>query len=307
MRESIQTVSEKRIDKESFPFRLYTKAKKLGTWDPCDIDFSQDKEDWESLTPAQQKLILIQISQFVGGEEAVTLDLLPLIQTIAKEGRLEEEMYLTTFLFEEAKHTEFFSRFLTEVVGHTEDLSKYHNENYKKIFYEELPAAMERLQFDQSPEALALASTTYNMIVEGVMAETGYYAFYTGVGKVNKLPGLLDGIRLLRMDESRHIGYGTYLLQRLICEHGDGIYRVIMNRINELAPYCIGSITNGKEQDEYIRSSENKESPFGLSSKDILDFSQKQMAIRLEILQRARTKSIEEIYHQQERELAVLV
>jgi ribonucleoside-diphosphate reductase beta chain len=30
---------------------------------------------------------------------------------IAQEGRLEEEMFLTSFLWEEAKHVEFFSRF----------------------------------------------------------------------------------------------------------------------------------------------------------------------------------------------------
>lgn len=34
---------------------------------------------------------------FQAGEESVTLDLLPLIQVIAGEGRIEEEMFLTSF------------------------------------------------------------------------------------------------------------------------------------------------------------------------------------------------------------------
>ena len=59
---------------------------------------------------------------FQAGEESVTLDLLPLILAIANEGRLEEEMFLTSFLWEEAKHTDFFSRFLAEVAGVTDDL-----------------------------------------------------------------------------------------------------------------------------------------------------------------------------------------
>ncbi len=36
---------------------------------------------------------------------------------------------------------------------------------------------------------------------------------------MGKMPGLMKGIGYLKTDESRHIGYGTYLLQRLICEH----------------------------------------------------------------------------------------
>jgi ribonucleoside-diphosphate reductase beta chain len=30
--------------------RLFQKAKKLGIWDPADIDFTQDKEDWKNAT-----------------------------------------------------------------------------------------------------------------------------------------------------------------------------------------------------------------------------------------------------------------
>ena len=51
-------------------------------------------------------------SMFQAGEEAVVLDLLPLVAVVAAEGRLEEELYLTSFLWEEAKHVETFRRFL---------------------------------------------------------------------------------------------------------------------------------------------------------------------------------------------------
>ncbi|MDQ7864003.1 hypothetical protein RCO48_31735 [Peribacillus frigoritolerans] len=70
---------------------------------------------------------------FRAGEEAVTLDLLPLIMAIANEGRIEEEMYLTTFLFEEAKHMEFF-RYTLDQIGETGDLTVYHSDTYKSIF-----------------------------------------------------------------------------------------------------------------------------------------------------------------------------
>ena len=113
MLHSTFTTTSRRLNRDHFPLRLYEKAKRLGIWNPTMIDFTQDKADWVSFSPAEKDLIWLLLALFVAGEEAVTLDLLPLIQTIAQEGRLEEEMYLTTFLFEEAKHTDFFSRFFS--------------------------------------------------------------------------------------------------------------------------------------------------------------------------------------------------
>jgi len=57
-------------------------------------------------------LILRLLAIFVAGEEAITLDLLPMIRVIAREGRVEEGIFLTSFLFEEANHADFFRRFL---------------------------------------------------------------------------------------------------------------------------------------------------------------------------------------------------
>src|ERR1700759_2103253 len=105
------------VREDSFPMRLFRKAKRLGVWNPDDLDFTQDRLDWEAMDPERQKSILRLTTRFLAGEEAVTLDLLPLILAIARQGRLEEEMFLTTFLFEEAKHTDFFTRWLREVAG----------------------------------------------------------------------------------------------------------------------------------------------------------------------------------------------
>lgn len=289
------TTSSRGILEDSFPYRLYEKAKRFGIWNPRDIDLSKDAEDWKKMNDEQQEGILRLISMFQAGEEAVTLDLLPLIMAIAKEGRLEEEMYLTTFLFEEAKHTEFF-RIVLNTVGEKEDLSHFHSDAYKKVFYEILPAAMDRIATDQSPEAIAEASTVYNMFVEGVLAETGYYSFYNSLEDIGYMPGLLKGIGLLKKDESRHIGYGTFLLQRLICEHPH-VYDVVMNRLQELTPLAVQINTEGNDGKEV--------SAFGKPI-DTLEFSMKQLQVRMEILSRAKGKKIEEIYKMSESEAGVL-
>jgi ribonucleoside-diphosphate reductase beta chain len=271
---------------ESFPYQLYQKSKKFGTWNPQDIDFSKDKEDWGNFSSKHREWILKLLAQYQGGEEAVTLDLLPLLKVIAKEGRLEEEMFLTTFLCDEAKHTEFFRKVLNEI-GERGDLTHLHSETYRKIFYEILPETMDRLWLEQTPEVLADAATVYNMFTEGVLAETGYKVFYDGLNKMGKMPGLLKGIEHLKRDESRHIAYGTFLLQRLICEHPHLLDRVI-KKLEELAPLAITLNSEGmafKDGETEI-----------YTSSEIMNFTKKQVMARIDILSRAKGKTIEEIY-----------
>ncbi len=133
MRESFQTISDG-LNRNHAMFRLWEKAKKLGTWNPADIDFTQDRADWKDATDSERDLTLHVTTLFLSGEEAVTVDLLPLIGVIAREGRLEEEMYLTSFLWEEAKHVDFFRRYLDEVMTDRGDLNRYHGDSYKTIF-----------------------------------------------------------------------------------------------------------------------------------------------------------------------------
>ncbi|PLR95308.1 R2-like ligand-binding oxidase [Bacillus sp. T33-2] len=290
---TILTTSNRGILEDSFPYRLYQKAKRFGIWNPADIDFTQDVQDWQNLTDVQRSDILRLISQFQAGEEAVTLDLLPLIMAIAKEGRLEEEMFLTTFLFEEAKHTEFF-RLVLNAIGERGDLSVYHTGTYKTIFYEILPTAMERLVTDQSPEAIAEASTVYNMFVEGVLAETGYYSFYQSLEADSIMPGLLEGIGNLKKDESRHISYGTFLLQRLISEHPH-LFDLVAAKMQELTPLAVQLNQEGFDGRDV--------SEFGNLLEDTMNFTIKQLSVRMEILARAKDKKIEEIYRFSESEV----
>lgn len=286
MRNGFVSTSQKGLDQELLPYQLYQKAKRYGIWNPQDIDFTQDREDYANMNLEQKEETLGRIAGFLGGEEAVTLDLLPLIMVIAEEGRLEEEMYLTTFLFEEAKHTEFF-RLVLDNIGESGDLHHFHDDVYKRIFHEILPNALNRLLTDKSPEAIAEASTVYNMFVEGVLAETGYYAFYEALSKTGLMPGLMQGIGYLKTDESRHISYGTFLLQRLICEHPH-IYDVIAKKMDELTP-MVSHLYDWMDDPQGV-------SAFGVKVADLQQFAKKQLSVRMEVLARAKGQTIEELY-----------
>ncbi|NWF71236.1 MAG: R2-like ligand-binding oxidase [Chloroflexi bacterium] len=274
------------LRRESPPMRLFEKAKKFGIWNPSDIDFTQDKADWQKLTTDEKEVILHLTALFQAGEEAVTLDLLPLIMTIAKEGRIEEEMFLTTFLWEEAKHTDFFRRFLDDVVQTPGDLSRFHTDTYKMLFYDALPSALSRLTVDSSPAAQIQASVTYNMIVEGVLAETGYHAYFTMLKNNNLMPGQCEGIRLLKQDESRHIAYGVFLISRLVAEN-HALWDTAENTMNTLLLPTIGIINEVFALYDPV--------PFGLKVEDFINYATMQFSKRLERIQKARTMSPDQL------------
>ena len=268
--------------------RLYEKAKRLGIWNPSDIDLRRDREHWLALAGDERDILLRLTAMFQAGEEAVTLDLLPLIMTIAAEGRIEEELFLTTFLFEEAKHTDFFNRWLSEVAGPEvgADLSRYHSDNYRAVFYHALPAALGALQTDRSPAAPVRAAVTYNMLVEGMLAETGYHAYFTVLERADLMPGTRRGIALLKQDESRHIAYGIYLLSRLVAEDA-ALWDVLEEQVNELLPAALGVIGDVFAAYDPV--------PFGLVEEDFVEYGLAQFQKRVGRLERARGMSLGEI------------
>jgi ribonucleoside-diphosphate reductase beta chain len=274
------------LRRDSPPMRLFEKAKRLGVWNPSAIDLAQDAADWRRLTGEEQDLLLRLTALFQAGEEAVTLDLLPLVQAVAREGRVEEELFLTSFLFEEAKHTDFFARFLDEVAHADHDLSRYHTPSYRALIYEALPAAMGRLTHDPSPAAQAEAALTYNMIVEGVLAETGYHAYFTMLEANNLMPGTRQGIKLLKQDESRHIAFGVYMLSRLIAAD-DTVWALIEGRMSELLLHAMGVI------DEAFASYEVM--PFGLEMETFSSYALGQFQKRLDRLEGARGRSLADV------------
>jgi len=294
--ERFVTTSERGLRHDSLPMRLYHKAKRLGIWDPREIDFSQDIQDWQRFSDSEREAILSLTALFQAGEESVTLDLLPLILSIAREQRLEEEMFLTTFLWEEAKHTEFFRRFLDEVAHDSSDLSRFHTPSYRTLFYEELPKAMNALLTDFSLEAQVRASVTYNMIIEGVLAETGYHSYYNMLESNNVMPGLRFGIGLLKRDEARHIAYGVFLISRLVAQQPD-LWEIIEEQMNRLLVLALGVVNESFEDSADLTP---EEIPFGFKAEDYLSYATTQFTKRLARIERSRSQTVEQVYQEAE-------
>jgi ribonucleoside-diphosphate reductase beta chain len=220
--------STRGINHDSVAWKLWEKSKKL-FWDPADIDWSHDAEDWASMTDEQRLPFALSARGFMVGEEAVTMDIVPLLRAMSDLGRLEDTMYLTMFVMEEAKHTDMFRRWfdtvdfdpssLDDFIRMQTEQARANGARPRGLFDGELTKVMQRLDTDHSPEAMLDATLVYNHLVEGVAAIGGYYRWNLLFRATEKLPGLEQGIKMTRRDESRHISYGTYLARRIIAEN----------------------------------------------------------------------------------------
>ena len=298
-RDSYRSITPRGLDWESVPMRLFQKSKRLGVWDPATIDLERDRRDWGEMDEQHRDGLVGLGTAFLAGEEAVTLDIMPLVNHVARAGRIEDEIYLTSFLWEEAKHVEFFRRWFDHVPGVHEDLNQYLGPAYKTIFYEELPTAMARLWSDDSREALAEALVTYNMIVEGVLAETGYYSYSRQLERAGHMPGLQEGLRYIQRDESRHIRFGVYMLQVLLNED-PAIWSTVDARMNKLIPLAI-ELTSERDPEF-----EERYGPQGylVPPEETAAFAKTQFERRMKVLERARRQSHGELRRELAEEMA---
>lgn len=268
------------LDQTLLPLKDYHKAKKL-LWNPQDLDYSQDQTDWASLTDREQDLIRRVLTLFLAGETYVTHDLAPLLVALRHEGgHLEEEMFLTTQLFEESKHVEFFDDVLAHVVGEAMDYSLVAGESYQHLFGVELANALGRLLTDHSRHAQVEAVVTYHMLIEGVVAETGYYGLFTALRSKGLMPAFTRGLEYVQRDEARHIAFGLHLLTRLVTDD-PSLWSVMEQRLERLLPLSQGITIQLLES--YL-----PDIPLGLDLNNILTFSASQYMARMNVLNRAK-------------------
>jgi ribonucleoside-diphosphate reductase beta chain len=272
---------------QSLPLKLFAGGN-AKFWNPADIDFSRERADFERLSDVERNYVLRLCAQFIAGEESVTQDIQPFMSAMRAEGRLGDEMYLTQFAFEEAKHVQVFRLWL-DAVGVTEDLHLYLDElpSYREIFYDELPACLDVLSTDPSPAAQVRASVTYNHIVEGMLALTGYYAWHKVCVEHGIFPGMQQLVRRIGDDERRHMAWGTFTCRRHVAAD-DANWTVFETRMNELIPLALRLTEDGfKLYDD--------PKPFDLNLDEFMQYSTDKGMRRFGTISSARGRPLGEI------------
>jgi ribonucleoside-diphosphate reductase beta chain len=271
---------------DSLPLKLFAGGN-AKFWNPADIDFSRDRADWERLSEDEHDFATRLCAQFIAGEEAVTEDIQPFMSAMREEGRLGDEMYLTQFAFEEAKHTQVFRLWL-DAVGMTEDLQSYLEPlpAYRTMFYDELPDCLNALSSDASPAAQIRASVTYNHVVEGMLALTGYYAWHKICVERNILPGMQELVRRIGDDERRHMAWGTFTCRRHVAAD-DANWSVFESRMNELMPLALDATVQGFALFDVM--------PFGLVQDEFMQYAADKGMRRFGTISSARGRPLTEI------------
>jgi ribonucleoside-diphosphate reductase beta chain len=271
---------------DSLPLRLFAGGN-AKFWDPAGIDFSRDRADWEKLTDDERSYATRLCAEFIAGEEAVTEDIQPFMSAMRAEGRLGDEMYLTQFAFEEAKHVQVFRMWL-DAVGITDDLHGYLDDipTYRTIFYEELPDCLNALLVDPSPAGQVRASVTYNHIVEGMLALTGYFAWHKICVERGILPGMQELVRRIGDDERRHMAWGTFTCRRHVAAD-EANWTVFETRMNELMPLALRFIEEGVGLYDPM--------PFDISEDELMQYASDKGMRRFGTISNARGRPVGEI------------
>lgn len=249
---------------DSFPIRLFVKSQERA-WAPAAIDYSQEAGDWLALADDERELLLRLVSGFLVGERGVTHDLAPLQQSLRRQrGNMEAEMYLTAQMFEEARHVEFFQRWIDAALPGVLGRDIPYPDLSGDMFSHRLPAVMGALSDDDSDAAKVRAVTTYHMVIEGVNAESSYPIYFDLIDASRRFPALAAGIRLIRRDEARHIAFGTWLLRELI-ERRPPLRAVFEEEMESLKPYALGIRQTFEPFGDRL--------PFGLEARRYVDLS----------------------------------
>jgi hypothetical protein len=214
-----------------------------GNWRATEIDFTEDRRQWhEVLTLHERHAALWSYAMFFHGEDAVADDLAPFIDAAPRE---EQKYFLATQQVDEARHAIFFKRFMHEVVGRGDGsiaggLAAVEPEltwGFRKTFAK-LDEVTGALRSDRSAVALARAVVMYHIVVEALLAQPGQHFISDYLERRQLLPGFREGMRLIALDEQRHIGFGVKLLHDLHLSE-PAVRDAVADLVREVTPFAL--------------------------------------------------------------------
>ncbi len=218
-------------------------------WAVGDLDFSLDRQDWLEATDLDRKATLWSHRLFFNGEERVTATLAPFVWAAPTP---EIEIFLSTQMVDEARHTVFFQRWWHQVAGTdaknlTELLAEIRpeaNEGYNTLFYDRLPSTAQRLANNPKDfDAFVEGVTLYHIVIEATIALTGQRFELESMREQGLTErGFYRGFTAVARDESRHVNFGIKLLQEAVREDAARYAPLIQKTLVECLPLISGTL-----------------------------------------------------------------
>ena len=218
-------------------------------WAVSDIDFSLDRQDWLESSETDRKATLWSHRLFFNGEERVTATLAPFVWAAPTP---EVEIFLSTQMVDEARHTVFFERWWREVCGTDArdmkallaEIRPDANEGYNQLFYDRLPATAQRLASNPRDfDAFVEGVTLYHIVIEATIALTGQRFELEAMREQGLTDrGFYRGFTAVARDESRHVSFGIKLLRDAVREDAARYAPIIQRTLIECLPLISGTL-----------------------------------------------------------------
>jgi ribonucleoside-diphosphate reductase beta chain len=250
-------------------------------WRTQDIDFSQDREDWEGFPDDEKFQRMYGLSSFFIGEQKVAEELGPMMRAAPTE---EMRIFLCTQIADEARHVAFFNRFYEEVgvlestnlQDRLAETSQHLNPKFHDLFDDMLSSRVDKLARDPGDlETLVEAITLYHMVIEGMLALTGQHFIITYNEENGTLPGFVEGFNNVARDEHRHVAFGARFLREMA--QADPKYaEAIQRTLIESGPAADGVLTPPWYEEGMDL--------FGVSIEETREFAMKALGRRMKVI-----------------------
>src|SRR5438128_3924428 len=218
-------------------------------WSVGDLDFTLDRQDWLEATDLEKKSTLWSHRLFFNGEERVTATLAPFVWAAPTP---EIEIFLSTQMVDEARHTVFFEKWWREVAGTDSrdmtgllrEIRPEANEGYNILFYDRLPATAQRLASNpKDSDAFVEGVTLYHTVIEAIIALTGQRFELESMREQGLTErGFYRGFTAVARDESRHVNFGIKVLQEAVREDPHRYAPLIQKTLVECLPLITGTL-----------------------------------------------------------------
>lgn len=215
-------------------------------WEAGAIDFGVDRDQWRAFPDDLKRSFLWGLSSFYVGEEQVTHSLVPFVDSAPTE---EQQVFLSTQLVDEARHTVFFDRFYSEALdeqGHDmrsrldAQMGRL-NEGFRVLLLEMLPAAAEKIRAERTIDSFVEGIVLYHIVIEGTLALTGQRFLLNFLRNDDLLPGFRQGFTAIARDESRHVNFGVRFLGEMVRKDAR-FADIIRTMIEEVTPVGLAVI-----------------------------------------------------------------
>jgi ribonucleoside-diphosphate reductase beta chain len=253
-------------------------------WATQDLDFTQDRRDWEGFDSEERFQRMTGLSAFFIGEQRVTAELGPIMRAAPDE---DMRIFLSTQIADEARHVAFFDRFYREVGVYEADglrerleaTTEHLNDDFKVLFDEMLHDRVDRLAVEPEDRvALVETITLYHMVIEGSLALTGQHFIIDYNEREGTLPGFVEGFTNVARDEHRHVAFGARFLRDMA--RSDGKYAEAIQRT--LAE--VGPVADGVLKPKWVQDGQEDVAFRGASVNDTRAFAMQALTRRLKVI-----------------------